>query len=77
MLFLLNIDYSFLRIFEDVYVGKVRKVLGLFVCDIVVDEMKIDKFLKKNIVEEDWLRNVGAIKDEICMMYLLLGFIKL
>ena len=73
---LLNIDYSLPRISEDVHAGKARKALGLPVRDIVVDETKIDKSSKKNIAEEDWLRNAGATKDEICMMYPSLGFIK-
>ena len=73
---LLDIDYSLPRVVEDSHASKLRKVSGLPVRDVVVDETKISDESHNMATEDDEKWMYRKPPGEVCMKYKSLGFIK-
>ena len=73
---LLDVDYSLPRVVEDSHASKLRKVSGLPVRDVVVDETKISDESHNMATEDDEKWMYRKPPGEVCMKYKSLGFIK-
>lgn len=73
---LLDVDYSLPRVVEDSHASKLRKVSGLPVRDVVVDETKISDESHNTATEDDEKWMYRKPPGEVCMKYKSLGFIK-